>query len=189
MHGESTPARGHSAAGVTGLMGLVGAALGLLGGCSPALNWREVRLAGPGLVAMFPCRPVGETRQLTLAGTAVTMTLQACEAAGRTFAVGLADMGDPAAVDVGLRALRDASLAKSDGAAQAAVSNWAVGGMTPQPAAGRWQFSRPLPDGRSLHVDTAVFARGTWVIQATIIGQTAGAAAGAPFFDGLHLAP
>ncbi|HJV71294.1 hypothetical protein [Ideonella sp.] len=186
MHGAFILARGRFAAALLGLLGVLS---GLLGGCSPALDWREVRLAGPGLVAMFPCRPVGQTRQLTLAGTAVTMTLQACEAADRTFAVGLADMGDPAAVDAGLQALRDASLAKSGGTAQPAVSEWSVEGMTPQPAAGRWQLSQPQPAGGAVHVDTAVFARGTWVVQATVIAKTAGAAANAPFFEGLRLTP
>lgn len=167
----------------------VGALLVLLGGCAPALDWREVRLEGPGLVATFPCRPVGQTRQVALGGTAVSMTLQACESAGRTFAVAIADMGDPAAVDAGLRALRDASLAKSDNAAPPTASDWAIDGMTPQPAAGRWQFSQRRPSGEALLLDTAVFARGTWVIQASVIGETAGRAASAPFFDGLHLAP
>lgn len=170
------------------LLALLGAASGVLGGCSPALDWREVRLEGPGLVATFPCRPVGQTRRLTLAGTSVSMTLQACEAAGRTFAVALADMGDPGAVDAGLRALRDASLAKLGDAAPPTMSDWAIEGMTPQPAAGRWQLSQRRPDGGALLLDTAVFARGTWVIQASVIGEMGGQDASAPFFDGLHLA-
>jgi hypothetical protein len=162
---------------------------GLLSGCAPALDWREVRLEGPGLVATFPCRPVGQTRRLALAGTSVSMSLQACEAAGRTFAVALADMGDPAAVDGGLKALRDASLAKSGEASLPSATDWAIDGMTPQPAAGRWQLSQRRPDGGALLLDTAVFARGTWVIQASVIGETAGQAASTPFFEGLRLAP
>jgi hypothetical protein len=66
-------------------------------GCSPALDWRETRLKGPGLEATFPCRPVGQARQVELAGRLVAMQLDGCEAGGRTFAVGWADVGDPAA--------------------------------------------------------------------------------------------
>lgn len=169
--------------------GLLGAVVSVLAACSPALDWREVRLEGPGLIALFPCRPVGQARELALGGAPVTMKLQACEAAGSTFAIGLADMGDPALVDAGLRALRDASVAKWSGAASSPTGGWVVAGMTPQPSAGRWQFSRTRPAGGGLQMDTAVFARGTWVIQASVIGVASAASASAPFFEGLRLAP
>lgn len=168
---------------------LLGVIVGALAACSPALDWREVRLDGPGLIALFPCRPVGQARDLALGATPVTMKLQACEAAGSTFAVGMADMGDPALVDPGLRALRDASMSKSNSAASAPVGRWGVAGMTPQPAAGRWQLSRARPEGGSLRLETAVFARGTWVIQASVIGEVSAASASVPFFEGLRLVP
>ncbi len=166
------------------------AAGGLTTACSPALDWRESRLEGPALLSLFPCRPVAQQRQLTLAGAPVTMTLQACEAGDRTFAVAAVDTGDAQAVDAALRALRDASLAKLAGPEPpppaGAVS---VTGMTPQPAAGRWQLRRRLPDGDAIHLDMAVFAHGTWVVQASVLGHQAGGEAAGTFFEGLRFAP
>src|SRR5262245_60104525 len=51
--------------------GAIALAVGLafsVSACSPALDWRETRLQGPGLLALFPCRPVAQSRQIELAG-------------------------------------------------------------------------------------------------------------------------
>jgi hypothetical protein len=160
-----------------------------LAACSPALDWREATVDGPGLAAMFPCRPIGQSRELPLAGATVSMRLLACETDGRTFAIGVADVKDPAAVATAMTALRDASLGKLSNPpdpASAAVVGWAVDGATPQSAAGRWQVNSQRPDGAPLSLDTALLARGTWVIQATVIGGRADPNASAPFFDGLR---
>ncbi|MGM9487118.1 hypothetical protein [Ideonella sp. YS5] len=158
-------------------------------GCSPALNWREVRLEGPGLVAMFPCRPVAQTREVVLAGLALSPRLDACESDGGTYAVMAVDVHDPAEVGAVLNSLRDSSLAKlgSPQGASAASDAWQVAGMTPQPAAGRWTLTH-VPAGRPpVRMDTAVFARGTWVVQASVIGSaTATGRESEPFFEGLR---
>jgi hypothetical protein len=157
--------------------------------CSPALDWREAQIEGPGLVAMFPCRPVGQSRQIELAGAAVKMEMQACETGGATFAVGTVDMKDPAAVGPALSALRDATLGKlASPTVTAAPTGWNLTGSTPQPAAGRWQVNSQRQDGSPLSLDTAVFARGTWVVQATVIGTGPDARASIPFFEGLRFA-
>lgn len=167
-----------------------GAALAAtLAACSPALDWREATVEGPGLAAMFPCRPIGQSREVPLAGAAVHMRLLACETEGRTFAIGVADVKDPAAVAKSMTALRDSSLAKLSGpseAASSAVAGWSVAGATPQPAAGRWQVNTRRPDGEPLSLDTALLAHGTWVIQATVIGGKTDPDASGPFFDGLR---
>ena len=160
-----------------------------LAACSPALDWREAQIDGASLVAMFPCRPVGQSRQIELAGAAVTMEMQACEASGGTFAVSVVDVKDPAAVGPALSALRDATLGKlASPTVTAAPTGWSLTGATPQPAAGRWQLISQRPDGSPLSLDTAVFARGTWVVQATVIGAGPNAQASTPFFEGLHFA-
>lgn len=160
-----------------------------LAACSPALDWREAQIDGPGLAAMFPCRPVGQRRQIELAGVAVTMEMQACEASGATFAVSVVDMKDPAVVAPALSALRDATLGKlASPTVTAAPTGWSLTGATPQPAAGRWQLNSQRPDGSPLSLDTAVFARGTWVVQATVIDTKPDARASTPFFEGLHFA-
>jgi hypothetical protein len=163
-------------------------AIVVLTACSPSLNWREARLNAPDLLALFPCRPVAQSRNVPLGAAEVTLTLHACEAGGQTFAVATADMRDPGAVDAGLKALRDATLAKAgDAAASAPPAVVAIEGMTPQPAAGRWHLQGRGPDG-PVPVDMAVFAHGTWVVQATVIGGGRDAQATAPFFEGLRFA-
>ena len=168
--------------------------MALLGlpGCSPALNWREVRLQEPGLIAMFPCRPVGQSRGLTLAGRPLSPRLHGCESDGRTYAVLTVDVQDPAVVNAVMQSLRDASLAKLDATASAssAMAGWQVPGTTPQPAAGRWRLSHAAPGEAPLRMETALFARGTWVIQASVIGAApAPDLASEPFFEGLRFAP
>lgn len=155
----------------------------VLGACSPALDWREVRIDEAALFSLFPCRPVAQTRELALGGRPVAMTLRACETGGATFAVAVADVKDPAQVGPALAALRAASEAKqADGAATAQAAALVVDGATPQPAAGRWVFPGRRTGGGAPPVDTAVFARGTWVVQATVIGPADTTA----FFEGLR---
>jgi hypothetical protein len=174
----------------TARLGSVALVVALGAGCAPALDWREARIEGPGLLAMFPCRPVAQTREVALAGRQVSMRLHACEATGRTFAVMLADVADPAAVAPALLALRQASEAKTaDAASHSKPVAWsAPPGATPQAVAGRLLLALPA-DGTPRSLQTALFARGTWVVQATAIGPRGGEELDAPFFDGLRFAP
>lgn len=185
---RSPPERSWTPAQVAVMVASVVTALG--SGCAPALDWREARIDGSGLLALFPCRPVAQTRQVALAGRQVSMQLHGCETGGRTFAVVLADMGEPAAVAPALQALRQASQDKTGGAALTARAvDWpAPPGATPQVAAGRWRLALP-PDGKASRLDTALFARGTWVVQATVIGPQGNDEVDAPFFEGLRFAP
>lgn len=172
-------------------MGVAALALSFVA-CAPALDWREALIEGPGLTATFPCRPIGQRRDVALAGTLVQMRLQACEAAGSTFAIGVVDVGDPARIAGAMAALRESTLGKLPASSQAvasALAGWSVAGATPQPGAGRWQSRGERPDHSSLSLDTAVFSRGTWVIQATLIAGRSDPNQSEPFFDGLRFAP
>lgn len=57
----------------------------LLLGCSPALNWREVRVDGAPLVALFPCRPDQGVQAIPLGAHVVKMSMMGCEAGGAMF--------------------------------------------------------------------------------------------------------
>lgn len=162
-----------------------------LSACAPALDWREVSIDGPGLWVVFPCRPVSQTRDVPLSGRATKMTLSACEAAGVTFAVGAVDVQDPSRVPAALVELRAGTLGKVSAgpAAPRQLTSWSIAGATPQPQAGRWRADGTRPDGLPLTMETAVFSRGTWVIQASAIGQRADTSGQAPFFEGLRFAP
>jgi hypothetical protein len=80
--------------------------------CTPALDWREVRAAGSGLVLLFPCKPASHERMVTLAGTNGPMALHACQADGLTWALAQINMGDSARVGAALSELRSTAQAK-----------------------------------------------------------------------------
>ncbi|HWK62318.1 MAG TPA: hypothetical protein VNT00_12940 [Eoetvoesiella sp.] len=70
--------------------------LGLLAGCSPEYNWRQVPVAGGMVRATFPDKPETAKRSLNFAGHAVEFTLTAATVNGAVFAVGYAPL--PAAL-------------------------------------------------------------------------------------------
>lgn len=147
------------------LPGLVAALIA----CSPALNWREVRPEATALVATFPCKPSRQSRELPLAGARVRMELLACEAAGATWAVSHAQVGDPTRVGASLAALNE-SLAANLGMGMAPDGvAWSVPGMTPQPQARRLQLRGQRADGTEVRVEAGVFAHGTQVFQVVVM--------------------
>lgn len=143
---------------------------GLVAACTPVLDWREVRPQGAGLLALFPCKPAAHARQVLLAEVPVEMTIYACSAGGATYAVAFADLGQAHQIERGLAALALAA-ARNIGAAPASDAAPAqVPGMTPNPQARRLSLAGRLADGRSVQEQVAVFSRGTWVYQATVVG-------------------
>lgn len=162
--------------------------LAALAACSPALDWRESRPEGSGLQLLMPCRPDHFERSVALAGAPVRMALAACSAGEATWAVGHADVGDPARVGPALDALREAA-AQNVGAAQARTLPLAVGGSTPHPRSTRVALQGRRPDGQALQAQVAVFSRGTRVFQATVLGSAPPAEGIETFFGSLRFAP
>jgi hypothetical protein len=159
----------------------------LLGACSPALDWREVR-AESGALALFPCKPVKETRAVVLAGAKTSMTMRACQAAGVTYALASAELGDPARIAPALAQLKSNLVGNIGGTAPAARP-LVLAGMTPSAEAQRVDAQGALPDGAPVRQSSAFFARGTWVFQATVMGPKPAAEAVETFFEGLKFAP
>lgn len=163
------------------------AALALVG-CAPAWDWREMPLDSGVATVRFACKPVSQTRELPWVEAArpLPTTLWACEQGGVTQAVVLADVGDPAKVGLTLRAWREATLTKMAAQGAPQRSAWAVPRATPQPEAGRWAFVGRRGDGAALHVQTALASRGTWVLQATLVGAEAlPSAVAQTYFEGV----
>jgi hypothetical protein len=75
-----------------------------------------------------------------------------------------------------------ANLRASDSAASSAVS---VPGMTPNAQAAQWRIDGRLPDGRQVQEQVALFAHGTRVHQATMMGSRIDTEARDTFFSGL----
>jgi hypothetical protein len=147
--------------------------LGLLAACQPALNWREVRPAGSGAVALFPCKPEVEQR--------TGMGLAQCEAAGRRFALSWADAPDPSRAGAALKAMPEALAAKL-GQVLPPAQVLKVPGMTPMAEAGQHLLS-----GAGGVTRVAVFAHGGRVYQALLMGANDDAAAWESFVGGLRV--
>lgn len=155
-------------------------------GCSPALDWREVRPEGAGLVMVFPCRPAVHAREVALAGRPARLQLHSCSTEGVTWALALADVEDPSRVGVALRELRR-SAAENLGAVPGPVEPWPIPGQTPQPDSGRMTVSGRTPQGAAIVSRVAFFSRGTLVFQVTALGGQPAAQSLEPFFTGIRL--
>lgn len=141
----------------------------LSAGCSPDLNWRELRFDEAGVTQLFPCKPVRQQRKLALAGRPQVLVLQVCDTGGVTWALAHTQVDEPAAVPAVLQALAEAAHANL-GAARGPARPQVVPGATVQTASGRYGFSGQAPDGRRLEAAVLLYARGAVVVQLTALG-------------------
>lgn len=163
------------------------AALGLPG-CTPALNWRDVRVPDGTMHLLMPCRPATQERTLSLNDRPVRLQLLSCDAADLTWAVAQAELGDPAQAGAALRLLRSAAL-KNVGADEPPPDPLPVPGSTPRPEAGRWRVEGRLPDGRPIQMRLALFADASRVYQVTVFGARLPDEAVETFFASLRIGP
>ncbi len=154
--------------------------------CAPTLDWREVKPQGSGASALFPCSPASESRAVALAGATVEMIVWACSAGGATWALLHADVVDPARVSAALVELRRAAARNVDAAARSGEPV-AIEGMTPNPEARSVRLDGKRPDGGRLVMQAAIFAHGTRVFQASVVGARPEAAAVETFFENLKV--
>ena len=154
--------------------------------CSPVLDWREVRPEGSGVVLLFPCKPASHVRVTSLSGLPTPMTLVSCQTAGLTFALSHADLVDPARVTTTLAEMRSV-LAVNLGAEATQPVAFEVAGMTPNAQAIRFRLDGRAPDGAPIEAVAALFARGTRVFQAVVLGNHVDEGAAGVFLDSLRL--
>ena len=159
-----------------------------LQGCAPELDWREVRPAGQSVQAQFPCKPAAQERRVQLSGKPVSLTLQACSAGGQTWGLAWADLGDPVLVGRALAEL-GAAAALNIAAASPATQPLQLPGATPNPSSQRASLKGKLPDGKAVQMELAVFAHGTRVYQATVLGPQVSAEAAQNFLGALRVMP
>ncbi len=159
-----------------------------IGACGDALDWRLMQPDGVRLRMAMPCRPAAHERSVPLAGAPVALRLFACQAQGMTFGLSSADMGDPARVGPALDELFEAARRNVRGQAMPA-SPVTVAGMTPHSAARGWRLDGQLPDGRAVQSQGVVFAYGTRVYQATVVGERLPQEAVRHFLESLAVQP
>lgn len=147
-----------------------------------------MRPEGAGIQLQFPCKPNGQSRDLSLAGQRVKLALHACAAGGLTWGLAVADVTDPALVGPALVELAS-SAAANLGAVARETLPLRVSGATPNEAAGRQRLSGKLPDGKAVQMQLAVFTHGTRVYQASVLGERMADDAAQTFFDTLRFSP
>lgn len=170
------------------LLRVVGVVLIGLAGCSPSFDWREVRPQGSGAVVLFPCKPGSHARGVVLGAGHADMFMYACETAGTTFALSYVDVRDPAQLGPSLAAQRAALVDTLHASVETDVE-LVLPGMTPSPQARRLQLAGRLPSGGPAKVAAALFARGTHVFQATVVGPRLDTNAVDTFFAGVAFPP
>ena len=157
-----------------------------MAGCSPALDWRQIRPEAWSLSATMPCRPDSQQRQVSLAGVPAALGLWVCSAGGFTFALASVEAVEPERVGPVLQALLASAQANVQGRVKARRPA-VVPGMTPHPEAVHLHLDGQMPDGRAVQVQVLVFVHGLRVFQATALGQGLGPAQVGPFFDGIEI--
>lgn len=160
--------------------------LSLTAGCSPTLDWREVRPDDSGAVLLMPCRPASHARRLPLAGAPEVWTLHACSAGDVTWAIGFAELDDPARVGTALAELEAAALANIGATAPERREPLRVAGATPHPAAAALRARGRRSDGAAVEESVALFTKGTRVYQVTAVGARLPPDALETFFDSLR---
>lgn len=163
----------------------------LLAACSPALNWRELRLGEGPLGLMLPCKPDKADKVVPLGGRPTTLSMMGCDAAGATFAVAMADLGDAAAVPEVLAQWQSLTLAnmKAEPLGQLPTQSRAlkVPGAAAAPAPVLVMAQGRRADGVAVQGWTAYFSRGSRVFQAVLYAPRITPEAADTFFSSLKL--
>ncbi len=153
--------------------------------CTPAFDWRSVRLPETQLVAQMPCRPARFQRDETVAGTRLTLFMLSCEAGGVTYGVATADVADATRVESVLAALASGAVATLR-ARDARFNAFKLAGATPFMGDVSARLRGVRPDGAPVEESVTLFARGTRIFQVNAIGAALPDAVVRPFEDDLR---
>jgi hypothetical protein len=143
------------------------AAVGLLAGCSPTFNWREVRPDQTRLALLLPCKPDKAEKVVPLGGRPTTLRLLGCDAGGATFAIAAADLGDAAQIANVLTQWQALTLTNMKAGAPQATA-LAMKGAAPSPAPVLVKAQGQRADGTAVSGQAVYFAQGTQVFQAVV---------------------
>ena len=158
--------------------------------CSPALNWRSVRIDDLSLQATLPCKPERAARQVPWAEQAVDMKLVGCEERGAMWTIASMALPQNMSVGEGLAHWRQITLAHLRSDAAAASRSFVPRGALEVPQSTRVHVRGQKPDGAALEVDLAWFARvssgGAYLYQAGVYAPASEAEGAETLLAGLH---
>jgi len=158
----------------------------LLTACSPALNWREVRIGDAGVKAMLPCKPDHAQRKVALAGRSFEMEMLGCESGAALFAISRVNVESTGALQEVQASWQASSLAamRAEGS-QGQAHQLKHAAKEPAPLRLAAQGSRP--DGRPIALQALWFAQGHYLYHAAVYAEKISVEMSGPFFSGLEL--
>jgi hypothetical protein len=154
--------------------------------CSPALNWREVRVDASPLLALFPCRPDQGVQSVALGERVVKMTMMGCEAGGAMFTLAQVDRsgaGDDTALVAQWRA---GTLASMQGA-QTREAPFLLRKVSASPAPQQIRAAGKRANGSPVVLRAAWFAVGGAVYQVAVYTDSDNEAVVQTYFEGLRV--
>ncbi len=168
------------------LLAAVLCSIPIFNGCSPTLNWRDVRFDQAPLVALFPCKPEQGVRLVSLASKEVTMTMLGCDAGGATFTLAYADLQDATMTGAVLGQWKQATLGSMR--AQAASERpFLIKGASVLPQSVHAEARGSRQDGTAVAAHAVWFAAGSLVYQAAVYADTVSPTVAETYFAGLRL--
>jgi hypothetical protein len=164
--------------------------LAWLAACSPAWNWREVRLEDAPLTAVLPCKADQASQTVTLAGATAELQMTGCESGGATLAVSRVRLPSGASAAEALSQWRAVTLAGMRAQNVQEQPFQPVGSLA-LPQSTRVVASGRYRDGRAVNAQAVWFAQaspqGVWLYHAVIYADAIGAEVADTFFSGLKL--
>jgi hypothetical protein len=154
-----------------------------LAACSPALDWREVRVE-PGLAAMLPCKPDKGARIVPMAGRQVQLDALSCDAGGATFALLSANIVDAGRAGQVLAQWKTATLANLRSTAARESAFLPPGALNLRESL-QVIATGQRANGSKVESHAAYFARGSHVFQAVIYAERLQPEMAESFFSGL----
>ncbi len=168
---------------------LKAAAIGLilvLQACSPALNWREVRVGTAPVLALFPCRPDQGVQSVTLGDRTVKMTMMGCEAGGAMFTLAHVDQSSTDDGEALVALWQGGTLASMQGV-QTSQAPFMLKTASATPAPRQIRAAGKRPDGSSVVLRAAWFAKGNAIYQAAIYADSDNDEVAQSYFEGIRL--
>lgn len=148
---------------------VVAAGVLALPACTPTYDWREVRGTEAPFSVVLPAKPATYSRPINLDGVRLVMTMTAAEADGVTFAVGSAQLPEPAKAQAALQAMKTALVNNIGGTVRHEKSAAAAGVASIDiEAAGT---SNAAGGGQPMLLFARFAAKDRWIYQAVVIGR------------------
>ncbi len=163
----------------------------LLAACTPALNWRELRLPPTTALALLPCKPDHTERSVPLGGVPTKLVVDGCEAGGATFALMVAQLPAGQAPDEVLAGWQQATLTNMHASGTTERQPFRPARGLPLVHAQRLSAQGQQADGKPIAAQAVWTARaaeggGTELLHAVIYASKLQPEVTQTFFDGIR---